>query len=569
MRYLAIATDFDGVVASHGRPSGTAIEAIERLRASGRRAILVTGRTLESLQQSLSDLSAFDYVVTENGAVVYEPRTREETLLAPPLPVKFVERLKDLAVDPLEVGKVIVSAWAPHQITMLQVVQEMGLEVHIVFNRAAVMALPPGINKATGMSFVLRKLGLSAHEVVGIGDSENDHSFLERSECAATVANAVPSIRKLADIITESENGTGLAELIEELISNDLCRMQGQLQRHLLAIGRRMDGTAVTISPYGHNILLAGPSGTGKSTVAAGIVERLMQQEYQVCIIDPEGDYGTLPDVITLGNQNHAVNDSEVLAIIEDPKITLNVNLLGIPLADRPQFFGQLFPNLQAMRTRTGRPHWIVLDEAHHMMPTEWAHVGRALPQSLGETVFITVHPDHLAPMVLSLVDVVVAVGPSPDKTIRKFADATGERLVWPEGLAYQQGAAVAWFPRQAEQPFPMQIIPGRAERLRHLRKYAEGNMRHRSFFFRGPGNRHNIRAQNLAVFSQIAEGIEEETWLFHLYRGDYSRWFRRAVKDPYLAEQVERIEQRRDLEPEQTRRLIQSFIESRYTLPE
>ena len=151
----------------------------------------------------LSDLSAFDYVVAENGAVVYEPRTREETLLAQPLPAKFVERLKELAVDPLEVGKVIVATWVPHQITMLQVVQEMGLEVHIVFNRAAVMALPPGVSKATGMSYVLRKLGLSAHEVVGIGDSENDHSFLERSECAATVANAVPSIRAIASIVAK------------------------------------------------------------------------------------------------------------------------------------------------------------------------------------------------------------------------------------------------------------------------------------------------------------------------------------------------------------------------------
>jgi hypothetical protein len=49
------------------------------------------------------------------------------------------------------------------------------------------------------------------------------------------------------------------------------------------------------------------------------------------------------------------------------------------------------------MRTRTGRPHWIVLDEAHHMLPGAWAHLGRALPHSLGETVLVTVHPDHLA----------------------------------------------------------------------------------------------------------------------------------------------------------------------------
>jgi hypothetical protein len=70
-------------------------------------------------------------------------------------------------------------------------------------------------------------------------------------------------------------------------------------------------------------------------------------------------------------------------------------------------------------------------------------------------------------------------------------------------------------------------------------------------------------------MFCQIADGIEEETWLFHLRRGDYSRWFRGAVKDTYLADQAERIERRRDLQPAETRQLIQSLIEARYTLPE
>ena len=270
-----------------------------------------------------------------------------------------------------------------------------------------------------GWTNALRKLGLSGHEVVGVGDSENDHSFLKRSECAVAVANAVPSIRDIAAIVTHSENGQGLTELIDELIADDLCRLHGQLKQHFFPIGKRLDGSLVTVPPYGLNILVAGPSGSGKSTVAAGIVERLMKQTYQLCIVDPEGDYGTLPDIFTLGNQRHAVTVNEVLAILEDPKVNLNVNLLGIPLADRPEFFGQLFPNLQAMRTRTGRPHWIVLDEAHHMLPAEWSHLGQALPHSLGETILVTVHPDHLAPTVLSLVDAVIAVGPSPDKTIK------------------------------------------------------------------------------------------------------------------------------------------------------
>jgi hypothetical protein len=114
-----------------------------------------------------------------------------------------------------------------------------------------------------------------------------------------------------------------------------------------------------------------------------------------------------------------------------------------------------------------------------------------------------------------------------------------------------------------------MNAAPGRAERLRHRRKYAEGDMRYHSFYFRGPRCRQNLKAQILIVFSHIADGVDEETWLFHLRRGDYSRWFREAVKDKYLADQVERIEQRQDLRPTETRKLIRSLIEARYTLPE
>jgi hypothetical protein len=181
----------------------------------------------------------------------------------------------------------------------------------------------------------------------------------------------------------------------------------------------------------------------------------------------------------------------------------------------------------------------------------------------------VTVHPDHLAPKVLSLVDVMIAVGPGPERTINKFADAIGRPVTWPAGLGHQKRSAVAWFPRTADPPFSIEIMPGRAERIRHHRKYAEGNMGYRSFFFRGPGRRHNLKAHNLVMFSQIADGIEEETWLFHLHRGDYSRWFRGAVKDNYLADQAERIERRRDLQPAETRQLIRSLIEARYTLPE
>ena len=569
MRYLALAVDYDGTAASHGKLSEDARRAIERLRVSGRRSVLVTGRRLEDLREICRNLSLFDLVVAENGAIVFDPRRHEELLLAEPIPGRFVDRLRERGVEPLEVGKLIVSAGDQHRIVMIDVIRELGLELQMIFNRATVMVLPAGVNKATGLEFALRRLGLSRHEAVAIGDAENDHSFLTRCECGVAVANAAPALKEAAAFVTRGANGAGVAELIDELIADDLQRMEGKIDRHLVLVGARTDGTPVRIPPYGRNVLIAGPSGSGKSTLTAGLVERLIEQQYQVCVIDPEGDYGTLQAVVSIGNQQRAPSVNEVLSILEDAAVNISVNLLGLPLADRPSFFSQLIPGLIAMRARTGRPHWIVLDEAHHMLPQDWPLAQTTLPQKIGETILVTVHPDHVTPAVLGPVDVVFAIGHSPEKTLRSYADTLGRPLAWPANLAYETGNVVAWFVGENAAPFSMRPQPARAERIRHVRKYAEGNMRYRSFFFRGPDRRQNLRAHNLAAFCQIAEGIDETTWLFHLRQHDYSQWFRHSVKDSYLADEMERIEQRTDITPQQTRDLVRELVGARYTLPE
>src|SRR5690606_17741322 len=337
------------------------------------------------------------------------------------------ERLRERGVAPVEVGTVIVATHGPHGPAMLEVIRELGLEVQVIFNRGAIMALPAGVNKATGLDVALRRLGLSRHEVVGLGDAENDHSLLEYCECGVAVANAVDSLKRQADIVTQGENGRGVAELADELIDNDLRRVEGRIERHLVLVGHRADdGTEVRIPPYGRNILVAGPSGCGKSTLTAGLVERLTEQAYQVLIVDPEGDYSTLQSVVSLGNQHRPPDAHEILSILEDPTINLSINLLGLPVEDRPFFLGQLVPDLQALRARTGRPHWIVLDEAHHMLPQRWGHVTSTFPARLGEIILVTVHPDHVAPAVLAPIDVVFAIGPAPAETLRQFASTSG-----------------------------------------------------------------------------------------------------------------------------------------------
>ena len=169
----------------------------------------------------------------------------------------------------------------------------------------------------------------------------------------------------------------------------------------------------------------------------------------------------------------------------------------------------------------------------------------------------------------MASINVVLAVGGSPDRTLAKFAVARGLPAPELHGPREAKGQVACWFVRSGEGPFLMRVLPGRAERIRHHRKYAEGDVRYNSFYFRGPSGKHNLKAQNLNVFCQIAEGIGEETWMFHLRRHDYSRWMRDVIRNRDLAAAVEEIERRRDLGSAQTRALVCAAVEARYTLPE
>lgn len=568
MRYLALAADYDDTLATSGRLSTEVEAALERLRSSGRRAVLVTGRTLEQLTSVCPRLDLFDSIVIENGGVLHVPSKRQTTVLASPASPELARALARRGVEPLIVGRVILATRRPHEVAVLETIRELGLELQIVFNGEAVMVLPSAVNKGSGLGAALRELGLSVHEVVGIGNAQNDHSFLEVCECAVAVDNAVPAIKAKVDFCTRAGRGSGVAELVEELITTDLSERTPGGVGDLVLLATRHDGTAVTFPPYGHNILVSGPSGAGKSTFATGLIERLTERSYQLCIIDPEGDYGTLDEIVTIGNRVRVPSVDEVLERLRDAGTNVVVNLLGLPLQERPDFFSQLFPHLQAMRARTGRPHWIVIDEVHHLLPAPWGLAPSTLPQRLGETILITFRPREVAPSILAMVDSAVAVGPSPEATFAEFATAL--QISPPRVTTSQTGRSevMVWQRTAGAAPLPAVVIPARSERLRHLRKYAEGNLGLKSFFFRGPGKRMNLKAQNLVSFCDMATGVDDDTWLHHLRKGDYSSWLRAAIKDEDLSHEVAAIEKASGLTSADSRRMVRDAIDRRYMLP-
>jgi len=572
MHYLIFATDYDGTLAKDGKVSESTLDALKRLQKSGRKLILVTGRQLEEILLVFPEVTLFDCVVAENGAVIYFPATHEELLLGDLPPEKFVQTLRSRNITPLSVGKVIVATWEPNEAEVLNTIRELGLDLQVIFNKGAVMVLPAGVNKASGLIASLDKMGLSVRNTVAVGDAENDLSFLKLCELSVAVANALPSVKGEVDWVTEEVRGDGVIELIEKLLTLDLTEDPRESsilpERHRIVLGKLDADQDSYIQPLNRNILLAGVSGGGKSTLATGLIERFIDKGYQVCIIDPEGDYQTFEETVVLGNAQQIPSSSEVLTALNKPEQNLIVNLMGVKIDDRPLFLAQLLPSLLEMRVRTGRPHWIVIDEVHHMFPSSW-DAAVTLPQSVNGILMITVHPEHIATSALSLVDTLIAVK-SPMQTFTNFCNAIGHQLpIAPLPTDLASGSGVAWLLNTKEQPFEFEVILPLQERQRHMRTYAEGNLGDdRCFFFRGEDNQLNLKAQNLSMFIQLAAGVDDRTWLHHLHLHDYSNWLQNSIKDKSLAKEVSEIETTTDLSPTDSRDRVKSAIENRYTLP-
>jgi HAD superfamily hydrolase (TIGR01484 family) len=222
MRYLALATDYDGTLAHDSHVSEEALAAIQRLKDSGRKLILVTGREMPELQSVFPEYKLCDAIVAENGALLVWPADGREEVLGEPPPEAFLTEIVHRGVKPFSVGKVIFATWRPQESVVLDVIQTLGLEYQIIFNKRAVMVLPSGINKASGLAKALKRMKISQANVVGIGDAENDHAFLESCAVAGAVSNALPSLKERCDVVMSRDHGGGVIDLIDRILGDDL-----------------------------------------------------------------------------------------------------------------------------------------------------------------------------------------------------------------------------------------------------------------------------------------------------------------------------------------------------------
>ena len=563
MRYQILASDYDGTLAAQGRVPAEIVEKLRLLQSTGRRLVLVTGREMRDLVLVFPDYTVFDYIVAENGAVIHTTATGEEKLLGESPGEEFVRDLQRKGVHPMSVGKVIVATWVPHEQAVLEVIKASGKEYQVIFNKGAVMILPPGINKATGLQALLNQLQISPHNVVSVGDAENDSSLLQATEAAVAVANALPAVKTMADWVTPDGHGAGVGQLIDALMENDLRRLDGQLTRHYLDLGVLPDGSPFAINPWRSGILLAGASGSGKTTFTISILESLIRKNYQFCLIDPEGDYLDLPGATVLGNEVSLPPVEEIGQLVKNTQKNLVICTLSVPLSDRPEFFSRLLDVMVQLRRDYSRPHWLILDEAHHLVPAPSGITADRLPADFNNFIVISTSPHALHAAALSKIGMIITIGENPAYPFEQFGKIVG--IPMPSEIpVLEKGEICVWEKDSSQAPFKVRYHQPHQLLQRHKKKYAQGEMGDNSFVFTGEEGRLHLVANNLMLFLHIAEGIDIETWCYHLHRKDFTNWFRKTVHDEELAKVGEEAEEMTDAAA--SRQLVLDFISQKYT---
>jgi len=538
----ALAVDYDGTLTGGGPPRRDVLEALAAARARGVTLVLVTGRILAELRAEMPDVdTVFDAVVGENGAVMAIAGV--ERTLAPPVAPALDDALRSRSVD-FRRGQAILAAWSQDAAAIFEAIGVVGLEDQVVHNRGAIMVVPPGVTKGSGVTQALAALGLSPHSAVGVGDAENDHSLLDTCELGAAVANAIPSLQAHADIRLRGRDGDGIIEL---LAGPPFRGAPVRSQRWRLALGTFDDGTSATIPASQVRVVVRGASGSGKSYLAGLLCEQLIAGGYSVGIIDPEGDYlplADMPGAVAFGAAHRLPTPQEVARFLRHHLGSVVIDLSRLPEEDKRAYQRLLFPQLASLRNDDGLPHWLFIDECHLSSDNEDA-AWQQLLDGPRELCLITYQAESLSQPILDGADVLITTLP---------ANELGHRLL----LERAPGLTA---------PREVTVRHRTISHVRHWHKYVHSLLPpHHRFRFRRSNGSIVSEAGNVDDFSRQLAVVDGDVVAHHASRGDFSRWFADVLQDHELASTVRLAERSQATAPgDGVRAAILAAVRHRY----
>ncbi len=579
MKLTVLAIDYDGTIAVDGAMSPEVRAALERARAGGLTVVVVTGRILGELRRVAGDLSFADAVVAENGAVVAFPRSGRSTALHIPPAPELLRELNRRGVQ-FTTGETVIEADASAAPEALAAIRQLEQPLSLLFNRGRMMILPQAVSKATGLMTALDALRLSSHNALAIGDAENDHELLRSAEIGVAVEWGSVALKKTADEILPGSGPPAVATYIDQLAQRSAEGRSLRIvhPRRRVALGRASDGEKVSLAVTGRNVLICGDPRSGKSWVAGLLCEELLLHGYSVCVIDPEGDYASLealPRVSVVGGEDPPPKPHELLRLLRRPDSSVVLDLSKLSHSEKLDYLQGALPQIARLRSATGVPHRVLLDEAHY-----WLRGANAMSlldlQSGGWTV-VTYQAAHLHADVRRTLDIVLVSRLRDVDEVRILARAAGlpeQAEEWAQALSNLAVDEVALLPGPVEAQGNLRrirLVERLTPHIRHRMKYidvpvAEGH----AFVFRDHERVTGDRSRTLREFIAALDRIAPDRLRSHLNQGDFSRWIGDVFGDRALAATVRHLEEnyRMNRVPDINGAIVQA-IRERYAFPQ
>lgn len=247
-----VALDVDGTIVDHDNSLSPAVkDAILAVRAQGIPVVIATGRAVPGVYDVLDKLGFREGLgIASNGSVVFDVDPFEvvhtTTFDAREAVRRVLERVPEalVAVEEVGVGYRVNRAFPHGEITGKIILDEVERMVSQPVTRVVVRApdhdrdefstmvgdlgldgtnyyigytawldlAPEGVSKASGLEVVCRSMGLTAADVLAVGDGNNDVEMLGWAGRGVAMGQAPDEVKQVADAVTGPVEADGLAD---------------------------------------------------------------------------------------------------------------------------------------------------------------------------------------------------------------------------------------------------------------------------------------------------------------------------------------------------------------------
>jgi hypothetical protein len=197
---------------------------------------LCTGRSLPYVEAMMQAIEGYIPAISENGAGLYYPAEDDYRLhpLITQQTKKQMAEAKNVIQEEIinnfkarfEWGKDFVISINPPPDILIEIffkivqdtMKKHHIDLNITHSASAIDITPKGIDKFSGLQFLLGKLEISPKDVAGIGDTKGDFPVLKNVGFSAAPNNATNEVKQIVNYVSDYDNGDGVVDIIKHCI---------------------------------------------------------------------------------------------------------------------------------------------------------------------------------------------------------------------------------------------------------------------------------------------------------------------------------------------------------------